>query len=129
MAGRAEAIASDRVALLAQLGLAQPAAVELDHLGAERLGAEARVLVGLRAAEPVVHVQRRDAVAERAERVPQARRVGSAGDEAAHLPARLDQVVRADVLLDARGQLHVRKSAYLPPQSIAPSRAAAIACW
>ena len=38
----------------------------VDDLRAEALAAEARVLVRLGAAEPVVHVQRRDAVAERA---------------------------------------------------------------
>ena len=61
-----------------------------------------RVRVGLRAAQAVVDVQRRDAVAELAQRVEEAGRVGAARDEAEHLAARLDQVVPADVRLDPR---------------------------
>jgi len=49
----------------------------------------------------VVDVQRRDAVAERAERVVQAGRVGAARDEAQDVAAGLDQVVAPDVRLDA----------------------------
>ena len=58
MAGRAEPVAGDGVALLAQLRLAQAATVPLHHLGAERLGAEARVLVGVGAAQSVCDVER-----------------------------------------------------------------------
>ena len=43
-----------------------------DHLRAEPLLAEARVLLGLLASEPVVHMERRNAVAEGSERVPEA---------------------------------------------------------
>ncbi len=104
MAGRAQAVAPDRVALLPQLGLAQAAAVELHDLRAECLRAEARVALRGGPAQQVVDVERRDAVAERAEHVPQARRVRSAGDEAADAAARLDQGVPADVLLDPFAQ-------------------------
>ena len=61
--------------------------------------AEACVVVGLGAAQAVVRA-RRDAV--RAEDVPERGRVGAAGDEAGHVAAGRDQVVPADVLLDAR---------------------------
>ena len=57
----------------------------------------------------MVHVHGRDAVAERAERVPEAGRVGAAGDETADVAARLDQVVPADVLFDPCAQ-HGRNS-------------------
>ena len=63
------------------------------------------VLVRLGAAEPVVHMERRDAVAELAERVPEAGRVGPAGDEREHLAAGRNQVVTADLLLDPRTQV------------------------
>ena len=56
------------------------------------------------AAEPVVDVQGRGGVAERAEGVPERRGVGAAGDEARHRPAGRDQVVPADVPLDARAE-------------------------
>src|SRR5439155_348441 len=102
--GRTQALTCDGIALVAQLGLAEAAPVQLDDLGTERLAAEARVLVRLGAAQPVVHVQRGDAVAELAQRVPEAGRVGAAGDEAADLAARLDQLVPADQLLDPRAQ-------------------------
>ena len=67
MAGRAQPVGRERVADLAQLVLGRPAAA-VDDLGAERLAAEARVLVRLAPAQAVVDVQRRDAVAELAER-------------------------------------------------------------
>jgi len=82
------------------------------HLGAEPLGAEARVGVGLRAPQPVVDVQRGDAVAELAERVVQARRIGAARDEAEGLAAGLDQPVPADVVFDAREEI---QGGSLPP--------------
>ena len=49
----------------------------------------------------MVDVERRDAVAERAERVPETGRVGAARDEAADLAAGLDQVVLPDVVFDS----------------------------
>src|SRR5258708_31690982 len=100
MAGRAAPVARERVALFAQLGLGQAGAVELDDLRAERLGAEARVGRGVVGPQRVVHVQGRDAIPERAERVPHAGRGGAAGDETADLAAGLDQLVAADALLD-----------------------------
>src|SRR5579863_5890195 len=101
VARRAETVAGDREALVAQLRLGGAPPVELDHLGAEYVHTEARVLVRLRAAQLVVHVHRTDAVAERAERVPEAGRVRAAGDETAHLSPRLDQVVSADERFDS----------------------------
>ena len=62
------------------------------------------VCVGRRAAEAVVDVHGGDAVAELAQRVPETRRVGAAGDEARHAAARLDELVGADERLDARDQ-------------------------
>jgi hypothetical protein len=54
----------------------------------------------------VVHVERRDVVSELAQDVPEARRVRSAGDEAGHGPAGLDQVVPADEGLHALPNVH-----------------------
>ena len=65
----------------------------------------AGVRVGLGAAEPVVHVERGDAVAQRAQGVPEAGRVGAAGDEARDRATGLDQLVRTDVPLDPIAQL------------------------
>src|SRR5712691_341086 len=98
--GRAQAIACDGVTLVAQLSLAEPAPIELDDVGAERLAAEACILLGSCAAELVVHVQRRDGIAELAQCVPETRGVRAARDEAADLAARLDQLVPADVRFD-----------------------------
>jgi len=53
----------------------------------------------------VVDVQRRDAVAKLAQRVEETRRVRSAGDEAEDVAAGLDQVVAANVRLDALEKL------------------------
>jgi hypothetical protein len=53
----------------------------------------------------VIDVEGGDGVAELAERVVEAGRVGAAGDEAQHLAARLDQVVPADVLVDGPEQI------------------------
>jgi hypothetical protein len=72
----------------------------LHDLGAEPLLAPRRVGVGLGAAQTVVDVQRGDAVAELGKGVVETRRVGAARDEAQDLPARLDEVVPADVGLD-----------------------------
>ena len=78
-------------------------------LGAEHVAAEARVLGRLLAAQLVIHVQRRDAVTERAEGVPETGRVGAAGDECEHLAAGRNQLMRANVLLDPRSQLLVHR--------------------
>jgi len=45
-----------------------------------------------------------DLIAELSERMPHAGRVRAAGDEAADLPARGDQILAADVLFDPRSQ-------------------------
>ena len=84
---RAQPVAADRAPLLAQSRFGKTAAVELHHLRAEQVGAEPGVLVGLRSAELVVHVQRRDPVAERVEDVPEAGRVGAARDQTGDLAA------------------------------------------
>ncbi|HEV7640298.1 MAG TPA: hypothetical protein VGO39_05505, partial [Gaiellaceae bacterium] len=76
-------------------------------LGAEALHAPARVLVGLRAAQTVVDVQRGDIEAELAKRMEQARRVRTAGDEAQHIATGLDQVVPADVRFDPAQKLQI----------------------
>ena len=102
--GRAQSVARDGIALLAQLRLAEPLSIELDHFRTQHVPAEACVGRGVVAAEQMVHMQRRHAVAERAEGVPQAGRVSSPGDEAADLAARLDQVIPADVLFDPCAQ-------------------------
>ena len=73
----------------------------VDDLRPEQLAAKARVLLRLLAAQAVVHVQRRDAVAELPQHVPQAGRIGAAGDEAGHLRSGLDQLELADKGLDA----------------------------
>jgi hypothetical protein len=52
----------------------------------------------------VVHVERGYAVAEDAEHVPQARRVGAGGDEDGDVAAGRDQVVLADEPLDSFDQ-------------------------
>ena len=76
-----------------------------DDLGSHQHLAVARVRVGGAAAHAVMHVDGADAVAELAERVPEAGRVGTAGDEAGDLAAGRDQVMRGDEPLDACGQL------------------------
>jgi hypothetical protein len=103
--GRPQAVASDGTPLLAQRGLGEPSAGALHDLGAERLDAEASVLGGIGAAQLVIHVQRRDPIAERAEHVPEAGRVGAPGDETRDLAAGRDQLVPADEALDAIAQL------------------------
>ena len=106
MARGAQSVAGEGVAELAErvFGRARGRR-SLDDFGAEGLAAEMGVLVRLGAAEPVVHMERRDAVAELAERVPEAGRVGPAGDEREHLAAGRNQVVTADLLLDPRTQV------------------------
>ena len=102
----AQPFARDRVTLLAKLGLAEAVAVELDHVSAERIRTEARVLVGFGAAKLVIHVHRRHAVAEAVESVPEAGGVGAAGYEAANRAARLDQLMRTDEGVDPVEELH-----------------------
>src|SRR3712207_337011 len=101
MAGRPEPIGREGVADAAEpvLGRARGAAV--DDLRAKDVSAEARVLLGLLAPEPMVHVEGRGRVAELPGDVEQAGRIGAAGDEADDLAAARDQVVAADVPLDA----------------------------
>jgi len=91
--------------LVSKLRLREAAAVAFDHLGAEHLGAEAGVLLGVGTAQLVVHVQRRGAVAERPEQMPEAGRVGAARDEAGDLAAGRDQLMLADEALDTVAQL------------------------
>src|SRR5579864_9357665 len=76
VAGCPQPIGSDGTPLLAERGFREPVAVELHDLSAEDGCAEARVPVGVGSAELVVDVERRDAIAERAEHVPEAGRVG-----------------------------------------------------
>src|SRR5262249_38928344 len=101
--GGAEALGGLRVADRAQLRLARAARVELDDLRAELAFAETRIVVGLASAQPVVDVQGRDLVAELAERVQEAGRVGAARHEAQDLAARRDPSGRADVRSDPPG--------------------------
>ena len=95
----------------------------------EHLGAEARVGFRLVAAQAVVHVDGRHAVAELAEDVPEARRVRSARDEAGDLAAGGDQLVAADRLFDAicEGARHAPIVPWLPVVvGIAEARDAAL---
>jgi hypothetical protein len=107
----AQPVAGERVADAAQLVLGRPSAAVHD-LGSEHLAAVARILVRLEAAQAVVDVERRDAVAEGAQHVPETRGVGAAGDEADHLAAGRDQAGTANVALDrsAKGTcVHMRE--------------------
>ena len=99
MARGPQPVGRERVAKVAQLRFRRPGS--LDDLGAEGFPAEAGVLVGLGAAQPVRDVQRRGAVAELSEGVPETGRVRTARDETGDVAARLDQALLADVRLDA----------------------------
>ena len=66
---------------------------------------------GVRIALAVVDMNRPDAVAELAEPVPEAGRVGAPGDEARHLRAGREQVAGANVGLDPLEHVHVAQSA------------------
>ena len=117
MAGRSEPVARDRVAQLAQLRLGQARARP-----ARRPPRRAR---SRRSARPPRNRRRAGLwftcsaeyrVAERAQRVPEAGRVGAARDEAADLAAGLDQPVPADVLLDALAQRRRVHALILPEE-------------
>jgi hypothetical protein len=76
-------------------------------LGAEALGAPARIRVRLRAAQAVVDVQRGDVEPELAQRMKEAGRVGAARNQAQDLTTRLNQVVPADVRFDPAQKLQI----------------------
>jgi hypothetical protein len=109
MAGRPQSIGGHAIAKLAELGLAEPFARRVDHLGVEEIPAERGVAVRFLAATVVVHVDGRGPVAQGREHVPQGRRVRATGDEASDLAPGLDQPVTTYVRLDAgteRGRPH-----------------------
>src|SRR5581483_1182912 len=81
VAGRTPAVARDGVALAPELRLAEAPSFYLDHAATEHRGAEIRIRFRLVAAELVIHVQCRDAIAEHAQHVPEAGRVRTARDE------------------------------------------------
>ena len=99
MPRRAQPVGRVGVADVAELGFGLGSWC-VDDLRAQHLAAEARVDVRLLAPQPVVHVERRHAVAELGEHVPEACRVGPTRHEARDLAAGLDQPVPADVALD-----------------------------
>src|SRR5205823_6420458 len=76
VAGGAEPVGREAVANLAQLVLG-PTSAAVDDLGAHQLATEARVCLGLFPAQAVVDVERRDAIAELAQEVPRAGRIGA----------------------------------------------------
>ena len=80
-------------------------AATVDDLRTEQPGAEARVVVGFRAAQAVVHVQRRDAVTVRTQDMPSAGRVRTARDENGDVTARRDQIALADERFHSRSEL------------------------
>ena len=88
--------------------------------GTEDVATETRILLRLRAAEPVVDVQGPHDVADRPQGVPETRRIGAAGDEARHRAAARDQVAVADVLLDPRAERHDVHAAIVAAVIIAP---------
>ncbi len=100
VARRAQRVVCERVAELAELRLRQPSTGRLHDDGAERPGAEAGIALGFLSAQTMVDVQRRDPVAERRERVPEAGRVRAARDEAGHVAAGRDELVPADLAFD-----------------------------
>ncbi len=103
--GRPQTVGGVRVADLAQLGLRLGGRCVHD-LRAEHVAAEAGVDLGLLAAQPVVHVQRGDAIAELGQHVPETGRVGPAGDEARDLASGRDQLMPADVRVYACAKVH-----------------------
>src|SRR6266516_2901268 len=99
VAGGAQPVGREAVTNLAQL-LLRPSAAAVDDLGAHQLAAKARVFLGLLPAQTVVDVKRRDAIAQLAQEVPGAGRVGAAGDEHCHISGR-NQLEPTDVILHA----------------------------
>ena len=90
--GRSQRPRGHRIAEVAQLGFgATSSGRRLDDLGSQARRRNG-VGLGLLAAKPVVHVERRCAIAQLAQCVPEAGRVGAAGDEADDLTARRDQI-------------------------------------
>src|SRR5215468_6296440 len=125
----------DAVADLAQLILACRAR-PIDDLCPHDLATETGVLVGVMSAQAVIDVQRRDAVAELAEHVPGAGRVGAARNEDGHVAAWRDELQPAGVVLHPGAELGgfhrrivaicaraIRRAA--PPDPSAPAHAAA----
>src|SRR5918996_2621702 len=103
VASCAQSVGGEAVTKLAQLGLRPLSGRGRVHdLGPEPVAAEAGVLLGLRAAKPMVDVERADAVAEGPKCMPEARRVGAPRDQAEHLAAGRNELVPADVLFDPR---------------------------
>ena len=100
MARRAQPVGRERVADLPELVLGLSTA-SIGDLRSEHVAAERRVRVRLGPAEAVGDVERRDLVPELPQGVPEARRVGTAGDQTGHLAAGRDQLVPADVRLDS----------------------------
>src|SRR4030095_717245 len=69
----------------------------------------------------MVHVQRGDRVTELPQRVPKAGGVGSTRDEAEHVATGRDQVVSADLLLDAAAKLDLVHDAIFACAARAPT--------
>ena len=84
--GCPQTVGRERVADPAPVVLRLPAAA-VDDLRAEHVAAERGVVVGFLPAKTVVHVQRRDAVAELSQHVQEAGGVGSARHETSHAPS------------------------------------------
>ena len=120
MPGGAEAVAGRLVANPTELLLRAPAPARVDDLRSQRLAAEAGVLVRFPTAEPVVDVQCAHVVADRAQGVPQARRVGAAGNEAGYGSAGRDEAMPANVLLDPRAKLGCVHAVIVAATIIAP---------
>ena len=119
VAGRAQPVGRERVARSRKLGLGRPAARRSTTSAPSTLAAEARVLVGLLAAQAVVHVERRDAVAELARaraRGRSSRRRPRRG-RATSPPGAISSW-RADVLLDRRAKVGGVHRALLSPVSV-----------
>src|SRR4051812_35163264 len=96
---RPQPVGRERVAEPAPVVLRRPAG-GVHHLCAETLRAETRVLVGGGSAQAVVHMQCRNAIAERPQHMPETGRVGTPGDEAGHGSTRRDQLLLPNEPLD-----------------------------
>ena len=121
--GGAQPVGCVRVADVAQLGL-RLRRRRVDDLGTEHVATEAGVDVGLLAAQSVVHMQGRDHVAELLKHVPEARRVGPAGDEARDLASGRDQLMPADVRFYACAKVHTTIVTAAARSGLRPSRPA-----